>query len=207
MATISRPHGTVALMLAALVIPHASALAQGAPRFPSFQDASNVGIGYVASIPNTYVGVALLATTPKLLGGAGVYADIKLSVKSPENDPFFRSDITPAEAEITLGDLLFQEKNTYFSVNLALVYALTPQFALYGGAGYTRERHYVEYYDDSQTRGDFGFYWVADEDASSNSVNLLGGVFFRAARYVSFQTGVESQPGGAVVGVMFTYPF
>jgi hypothetical protein len=100
---------------------------------------------------------------------------------------------------------MFQHRSAWVSFDLAVVYVITRDFAAYGGGGYLKEEHYHEYFDDSQTRGDFGFYWVLDEEASGTRVNVLGGLLFRAAPYVVFQVGVESRPG-AMVGVMFTLP-
>ena len=116
------------------------------------------------------------------------------------SDPYYVTDISVQQADAT--DLLFQEQSDWLSINFALVYALGRELALYGGAGYTRERRYREYFDNSQTRGQLGFYWISDSAASGNRVNLLGGAFFRLGRSIMFQTGVEAQPKGVTIGVM-----
>ena len=144
--------------------------------------------------------------TPKLFGGAGVYADVKFTTSSPGSDPYYLSDITVLQAEATFGDRFLWEQSDWLSINFALVYALSRELAVYGGAGYTRERRYRQYFDDSESRGQLGFYWVSDSAASGNRVNVLGGAFFRLGQAVMLQTGVEAQPTGATVGVMF-FPF
>jgi len=152
-----------------------------------------------------FVGVTVLGLTPGLLGGAGLYADVKFTHDSPGRSAYFYNDISVEQAEIEFGDMLFRERSAWFSIDVAAVYAITRDFAVYGGGGYLKEEQYNEYWDDSETRGDSGFYWVLDEEASGTRVNVLGGMLFRAGRYVLFQVGAESRPG-AMVGVIFTLP-
>jgi hypothetical protein len=102
--------------------------------------------------------------------------------------------------------MLFEERSDWSSFNLALVYAITGELLVYGGAGYSKEEHYREYFDDTQTRGDLGFYWVSDPENSGSRVNVLGGLFFRLARVVMFQAGLQSAPMSANAGVMLAFP-
>jgi hypothetical protein len=164
-----------------------------------------VGIGYVASIPTTFLGFSALGVTPKLFGGAGLYADVKLTTSSPGDSPYYMPGVTVADAEVTYGDMLYEEKSDWLSIDMALVYALTDELAVYGGLGYTKKTHYRQYFDDSQTRGNFGFYWVSDPAASGNRINALGGAFLRITRFVVFQLGAASQPPGANVGIALTF--
>ncbi len=173
---------------------------------PDLRNSSRLGVGYVVSIPHVYVGVSALGLTPRLFGGAGAYADVKLTTSSPGNDPYYRSDISVDQAELTYGDMLFEEKSDWLSLNFALVFALSREFGIYGGAGYSRERHYRQYFDDQKNRGLEGFYWVSDSDASGNRVNLLGGALFRLGRVVVLQMGVAAQPRGATVGITLAPP-
>lgn len=194
-----------AAVAGALLAPPAAARAQQLYGVPQLRNSSYLGVGYVASIPEAFVGFTVLALTPKVLGGAGLYADVKLTPTSPR-DPYFDPNITVDQAQNQFGDFLVDQRSTWLTVNLAAVYAATPELAIYGGAGYSRERHYREYYDNSKTRGLFGFYWIADPAASGNRVNALGGLLLRAGEHILFQVGGESQPRGADVGVMFTLP-
>lgn len=203
MTTNSHASLTVLLALATLTLPGREVRAQGRPLVRDMRNSSRVGVGYVANIPKTFLGFTALGITPKLLGGAGVYADVKFTTGSRSNDPFYLSDVSVLQAEATFGDLLFREQSDWLSINFALVYAVSPELVVYGGAGYTREKHYIEYFDDAESRGELGFYWILDSGASGNRVNLLGGVFFRIGRSIMLQTGVEAQPTGATVGVMF----
>jgi hypothetical protein len=170
------------------------------------RNSTYVGVGFVANVINSVPGVSALALTPEILGGAGVYADVKFSTSSPENDPYLLTGVTPDEAELTFGDLHYDEKGVFLSVDLALVYAVLPELGIYAGAGYTREERYIEYQDDSQTRGEFGFYWVADTAESGDRVNLLGGALFRFASRLLFQVGMESQPLGVTLGAVIAFP-
>ena len=201
MVRIPRASITLVLALFTLSPPGSALWAQG----PDLKHSPYLGLGYVASIPDIFVGVTVLGLTPGLLGGAGLYADVKFTPDSPASDAYFRDDISVEQAEIEFGDGLFQEQSVWFSIDLAVVYAITRSFAVYAGGGYLKEERYREYFDDSETRGNFGFYWVLDEAASGSRINVLGGLLFRASRHVVFQVGGESRPG-VMVGVMLTFP-
>jgi len=193
------------LTLAGLSLPVTVLRAQaGRPRVAGLRTSSHLGLGYVANIPTTFVGFSALGITPKLFGGAGVYADIKLTTKSPGDDLYYLPGVTVNDAEVTYGDMLYEEKSDWVTVNGALVYAVTQELAVYGGLGYSKETHYRQYFDASQTRGNFGFYWISDPSGSGTRINALGGALMRVTRYFVFQLGAESQPAGANVGVAIT---
>ncbi|MFC1639268.1 hypothetical protein ACFL3B_00735 [Gemmatimonadota bacterium] len=208
MATIPRALFTVVLALLILSRPAPVLSAQGGlPMIPDLRSSSRVGIGYVVSAPRELVGFSALGLTPKLFGGAGLYADVKFTHKSPADNPYFVDGLSPQEVEATFGDPSFEGESVWFSANLALVYAVTRDLGLYLGGGYSKEQHYREYYDDTQSRGFEGFYWVLDEAASGNRINALGGMLMRAARHLVIQVGMESRPLGGTVGLMLTLPF
>ncbi|MBE0591833.1 MAG: hypothetical protein IH616_05465 [Gemmatimonadales bacterium] len=196
----------ILLALGCLSLTGRPLVAQGAV---SLRNSSRVGVGYVANIPNTFLGFSVLALTDKLFGGAGLYADFKTTTTDHRSDPDYLAGVTIAYAELAYADQLYTEESEWLSVDVALVYAVTNDLAIYGGAGYTRERHFRQYYDDSvpPERGEFGFYWIDDPEASGNRVNVLGGVLFRLTKYVLFQLGGDMQPPGVSVGVVLTLPF
>jgi hypothetical protein len=201
-------HGAryVVLMLAsALLLPSAGLEAQR-PLVPDFKNSAYLGVGYVASVPHAFTGGALLALTPKVLGGAGLYADVKFSPSSPARAVEYDPTMTVDQAANQFADQLYLEQSAWLSVNLALVYVLTPEFGVYAGGGYSREHHYRQYFDATQSRGLEGFYWIPDPAASGNRVNALGGMLLRASRYLVFQMGVGARPAGADVGVMLMLP-
>jgi len=191
------------LTLTSLSLANRPAMAQGQA---NLRNSSMLGVGYVANIPNTFLGFSAIGLTPKLFGGAGLYADFKTSTRDLRSDPYYYADVTITQAELEFGDMLFDETSDWLSFNVALVYAVTYDLALYGGAGYTRERHYRRYYDDLGVRGDYGFYWISDQEASGDRVNVLGGVMFRLTRLVMFQFGGETAPTGATMGVIIAFP-
>lgn len=193
------------LVLWGLALPGAGLQGQLEPAGPHLRSSAQIGVGYVVNVPNTYVGFNLLALTPKLFGGAGLYGDVKFTASSQGDDPYFLPGITVEQAEVTWGDELFEEKSDWLSINAALVYAVSPELALYGGAGYSRETAYRQYFDNSRSRGEFGFYWIKDPDASGNRVNVLGGGFIRLARALLFQVGAEAQPLGATLGLTLAF--
>lgn len=193
------------LALWGLALPGASLQAQLEPPGQHLKNSAYLGVGYVTNVPNTYVGFNVLGITPKLFGGAGLYADVKFTTSSPGDDPFFLPGVSVDQAEITWGDQYFGEKSDWLSINLALVYTVTPELALYGGAGYSKETAYREYYDNSETRGNFGFYWIEDTQGSGDRINFLGGGFIRLARVLLFQVGAEAQPLGATIGLTLAF--
>jgi hypothetical protein len=202
MATIRRGLVALVLVLWTLSVPRTVLQAQ---LVPDLKNATHIGVGYVASMPNVFVGISALGITPGILGGAGLYADVKFSHDSPGNRPEYRDDISVETAEITYADQLFEEKSAWLTIDLAVVYSINPDFAVYAGGGYSKKNHYREYFDDQRERGDLGFYWVTDEEASGSRVNALGGALFRASRWILFQVGFESRPG-VLVGLTFTLP-
>jgi hypothetical protein len=195
---------TPLLALACLSLTGRPLAAQGEA---NLRNSSRIGVGYVANVPSTFLGFSLIGLTDKLFGGAGLYADFKTTTSDLRNDPYFVPGWTVEDAEIGFGDMLYDEQSEWLSFNFALVYAFTYDLALYGGAGYSRERHYRQYFDDAQERGEFGFYWIADPEGSGNRVNVLGGVLFRLTKFVLFQLGGETKPAGVTVGITLTYPF
>jgi hypothetical protein len=205
--TMTRVRPLLAVAIAVLLLSPSVASAQRR-RFevPDLRNTPYLGLGYVASIPDAFVGIAAMGLTPKILGGAGLYADVKFSPTSPGNDPEYDPTITVNQAAVVFADRFYTEKSSWMVVDVALVYAVTKELAVYGGAGYAREHHYQQYFDATQTRGFEGFYWVADPVNSGNHVNALGGLLLRAGRYVLFQMGVGAQPRGPDVGVMFSVP-
>ena len=195
----------VSLVAGGLLLPGAALQAQRRG-VPGLRNAPHFGIGYVGNIPDAIAGGAVLLTTPKLLRGAGLYADVKFTPTSPAGTEEYDPTITVDQAANQFADLLFLEESAWVAVDLALVYAVTGELGVYAGAGYSKERHYRQYYDESQNRGLLGFYWIPDPAESGNRVNFLGGVLLRAGRHVIFQAGLEAQPRGADVGVMITLP-
>jgi hypothetical protein len=173
---------------------------------PDLRSSTTLGLGYVVSIPNTFIGFSTMLLTPKVLGGAGLYADVKFSHSSPKDDEFYVEGESVESAE-AYGDFFLKGESEWLSVNLALVYAVTRELGLYAGGGYGRKRRYREYYDTTLNRGFEGFYWVYDEADSGNRVNALGGLLIRAATNFVIQIGGETRPAGATVGAMFTLPF
>ena len=165
----------------------------------------HVGIGYVANIPATFLGFSTFVLSPKILGGTGIYADFKRTTGSPSKSRYYLPGVSVADAEITYGDQLYLEKSDWTTVNAGLLYAVTKEFALYGGLGYSRERHYRQYYDQSETRGELGYYWIADPEASGKRVNAMGGSLIRITRFALFQIGAEARPAGANVGLAITF--
>jgi hypothetical protein len=190
----------VALMGALVPGPILSAQA-GRLAGPGFRTRPAFGVGYVATIPVTPVGFSALLVTPRLLHGAGLYTDVKLTTHSHASDPSYLPDVTVEQAEFTFGDRVVEQKSDWVTIDLAMVYAVTGDFAVYGGAGYSREKHYRQYYDASKTRGDFGFYWIADPAASGTRVNVLGGALARVGRFFYFQMGAESEPRAINLGL------
>lgn len=182
------------------------ARAQSRYRIPDFRNRPYLGVGYVASIPDAFVGATVLTLTPRILGGAGLYADVKLTASTPARSLEYDPTITVNQADNLYADQLYLQKSVWTVVDVGLVYALTQELAAYAGAGYAKESHYRQYFDVSLTRGFVGFYWIRDPAASGTRVNALGGLLLRAGRFFAFQVGAEAKPAGANVGITLMLP-
>jgi hypothetical protein len=188
------------LWLAALILMCAvPAHAQQAP--------VTFGIGYAASVPSQFVGVSGHVLFPILGAPTGLYVDLKFGPSTPEGDPFFVAGMTHEDAT-GLGDQWFRDELYWRNVNVALMRRFTGELMLYGGMGYARREAFSQYYDPTipPERGDGGWYWIADPDNDLDTVNFLGGAFFRVGRGLWVQLGAESAPRGFTVGATLSFP-
>lgn len=167
---------------------------------PPGDDRPRVLVGYVANAPEMMLG-GTVAALPAFLGGWGIYLDAKRGLENPGESEFLEPEITPAEAK-ALGHPAVQEKSYWRSLNAAVVRAFRDDLILYLGGGAAREQGYVEYFDESQTRGNFGYYWVRDDAVTGSRPNVMGGMYFRLMRHIAVQFGLESTPAGVTVGVV-----
>jgi len=165
---------------------------------------THIGIGYAINAPQQLLGFSGFVLGPAL-GGWGFYADVKFTLDSPRDRDGFEPDITVAEAE-GFEDRWVEADGAWTNVNAAAVRVLTDALAIYAGAGYSKEKSFLRYFDGTSERGRFGNYWIDDPDDSGNGVNLLGGAWFRATSRIMFQFGVESAPPGVTVGAAFLLP-
>ncbi|UCC84142.1 MAG: hypothetical protein JSW46_04205 [Gemmatimonadota bacterium] len=162
-------------------------------------------LGYVVNAPTQLVGFSGLTFGPHLADWGG-YVDVKLTLDSPEGESSFIPSLTPDEAR-AFGDIRQKDKSIWTTVNVAAVRVVSAGIAVYAGAGYSHEDTYVRYYDDSWERGEFGWYWLKDDAASGDRINLMGGVWIRPMPSVIVQFGGESAPAGVTVGAAFVLPF
>lgn len=191
-------------LLAAAVAPSLSAqVISGSAGQRQFQP--RMGVGYVANIPNQFVGASGHFVS-NFWGGMGLYVDAKFDLDSPEDEEGFVDSLTAADVEDRLGDPLLQREGVWTSVNVAVTRAVTPQLVAYAGVGYSDAQEYREYLDDTREMGQFGFYKVRDEEASGAKVNILGGLMFQISRTIALQLGGETAPGGFTIGVSYLVP-
>jgi hypothetical protein len=197
-----KPSGAIIGCATVLLLRAGAADAQGRHTV-TLRSATVLGLGYVASVPTTPLGMTALVLTPKLFHGAGLIADVKVTRNSPSSGSDYLPTVTVQQAEVTYGDMLVHDQSDWTTVDLGGVYAITGDFAVYAGAGYSKETHYRQYFDQTESRGDFGFYWVSDPAQSGTRVNAMVGFFTRVQSWLYFQTGVESSPTAANVGLTF----
>lgn len=200
-----RAAALLVLVAAGVAAPEAARAQVGVPARRSLQLQPRIGVGFTANVPDQLVGGSVHFLSGRF-GGLGLYADVKLDMESPEDDPGFTDNITPREVEETRNHRLFDSDASVTSVNVALMRALSPQFTLYAGAGYSDVTEYVQYWDESGDTGDFGYYWVEDEENSAGKVNLLGGAMFQLGESFAIQMGAESKPAGFTFGVSYLIP-
>lgn len=179
-----------------LLLSAPPAVAQWSPR---------VGIGYVVNAPNQYVGLSGHVLT-RYMGGLGLYVDAKTTRPTVTDDEKFEEEWTAQFVDDNFGDIPFGDESEYWSINAAVMRPTTPELILYLGGGYTERNVYVEYIDDQGERGVAGVYWVEDTDEAASGLNVIAGAFFRIARSVSLQFGVEAQPRGVTVGASYAIP-
>ncbi|UCC73548.1 MAG: hypothetical protein JSV86_03010 [Gemmatimonadota bacterium] len=163
-------------------------------------------VGYVVNAPTQLVGFSGTTFGPHLADW-GVYVDAKFTLDSPEGNSNFNSSLTPEEVEELWGDTNFDTEGIWTTVNVALVRVLSEALALYVGAGYSHEDAYILYYDETGERGELGWYWVKDDSASGDRVNLMGGAWMRLVPRVIVQFGGETAPAGFTVGAAIVLPF
>lgn len=189
-----------ALVLAAL-IPAGQAQAQRRDEPP----ATELRLGYVANIPNQFLG-ASLTVMPASLRGWGLYADFKIDIESPADDDGYIDSLTAADVDNDLGDALFGVDGSWTSANLAVVRAISPELAVYAGAGAGFRKEYNQYFDEDAELGISGLYWVEDTDVSGTYVNGIAGVLLRLTGSVTAQFGAESAPPGFTIGLQLAIP-
>lgn len=158
------------------------------------------GVGYAMNMPNQFLGLSGHVLLP-LWGGTGLYFDMKMDTDPPDRSSDFMEAMTHEDAE-ALGDHWFQDGLSWRNVNVALLHRPTDELMLYGGLGYAQRTAFSEY----EERGEQGFYWIADPENDANTVNLLGGAFFRLGPGIWVQLGAESAPRGVTLGVTLSFP-
>ena len=183
----------------AFPVPATAQLSARTP-VPDWRTAAALGLLRMGGAPHALVGGTAYVIRP-WLGGLGVYTDLHMSHRSWEGDGQFTSDVTVQQAG-AFGDSELRSVDHWIVLNVGLIRPLTPEFAVFGGAGYARQRFYREYYDDSLTRGVGGHYRVKDDVESGNRLNLTAGAMFRFGEHINFHFGVESAPG-FLVGISY----
>lgn len=179
-------------------------------KYPGFDVLPRFGIGYVANPPEEVTGAALWGVFD-VLGGLGLYVDIKGRLSTPANDSDFLDGVTPAEVDILPGQGYLHNEYSWWSVNGAVIRPLSNEMMIYLGAGYARRAAFRRYRDES---GDYlppdfpnTLYWVRDDAATVERVNVLGGLFIRFSEAVSVQMGLEKEPFGFTVGGHYSVAF
>lgn len=183
------------------LVPATAVAQQPEPDRASLRSLPLIGIGYVANAPNMLLGGAAIAAWD-VLGGLGLYVDAKFSHDPPSRSGFVDGTL----ADVGEGDRFFRAESGWRSFNVALLRPVTDELVLYLGGGVTREEAFEQFYDDSEERGEFGYYWLEDEEASGNRANVVGGAFFRFADWLLFQVGFDAEPVAMNIGAMYRLP-
>jgi len=166
---------------------------------------TRLGVGYVANVPNMFVG-ASAHFIPAGLRGWGVYADVKFDIESPADDEGFIEGLTVEQVDDELGHERSGQEGSWSSVNLALVRTLSPELALYAGGGVGWRKEYRQYFDPDRELGVSGLYWVEDTGLSGTYLNGMAGVMLRLTSSVTAHFGAETAPPGFTLGLSLTLP-
>lgn len=170
----------IACFLAAALMP-----AQGQLRKDKEIGRSNF-FGYVANIPNQFIGLGAGQFGEGLLG---YHVELRFAtLKFPEV-----KHISERTADYGPTGNTYQN---YLTANAALNYGVTDQIIAYGGVGVTLALEAQEYVS---FRGG-GKQWFRKDNSAS--LNVHAGVFYRIAGFY-LQGGFEINPGGFVVGIGF----
>lgn len=168
---------------------------------------SRYGVGYTGSAPNMLGGVSAYVLFPSMRG-FGIYVDTKWDIDSPAKDPYFLTNMTRQQVEDQVTGALYQQKRESWRgfFNVAIVKPVTPGLMLYAGGGYSRREWFYSYQDPSEQLGQLGLFWVQAPELTGNDVNVMVGAFLRMGRYIAFQTGFETRPGGFTLGATIKFP-
>lgn len=171
----------------------------------TFQTGTRWTVGYTVNAPSQLLGFSTMVVGQRFAGW-GVYADYKLTLDPPSDRPEYDATLSVDHAVNQFNDRFVGNESAWTTFNLAVVRALTGTFAVYVGGGYSKEKAYQQFFDASQTRGQYGFYWVDDDGGSGTRVNLLAGVWFRLTESIMVQFGGESAPRGFTIGASLAVP-
>ncbi len=159
-----------------------------------------LGFGYAANAPQALVGGTVWGLVPGLKGW-GLYVDAKFDPGDPSADEYFYADLSPDQVDERYPeDRELSTEERWFSANVAVTRRMTPELVLYLGGGYAHRDAYRRYLDPAQQRGNFGHYWVKDDEDSVGTVNVMGGALMRISKYLRLQFGGETAPMGFTVG-------
>jgi hypothetical protein len=187
---------------ACLLAAGTPAQAQTAGRV-DFSNARYYTLGYVVNAPQVMFGGGATLLNPT---GIGFFANVRVSGDSPGGRSNFMPGVTLDQALNEFGDFFFKDDNNWLVVSGGLTRVISPELAIYAGAGLARREYYREFEDPSGARGELGYYWIEDTGLSGDYLNLLGGLFFRAGRSLVMQFGVDSEPRGMTIGVHIGLP-
>jgi hypothetical protein len=197
-----RLSATLAIAAAACVASVSSAQAQVAGR-ADFSNARYYTLGYVVNAPQVLIGAGATLLNPT---GIGFFANVRVSNDSPGGRSNFMPGVTVDQALNEFGDFFFKDESRWLVLSGGLTRVISPELAVYAGAGLARREYYREFEDPARVRGEFGYYWIEDTEFSGDYLNLLGGLFFRAGRNLVMQLGVDSEPRGMTIGVHIGLP-
>lgn len=175
------------------------------PAAPDWRIHQAGGVGWMGSAPHALLGAMAWVVTPRA-GGTGLFIDARLTHRSYEDDSLFEPNITSEQAQSEFGDFYVRSVESWKSAHLGLVRPLSPDFALYAGAGWADGTIYDEYIDETQTRGDVGgSYRTISTTDSGGRVSFTGGAIFRFGRALAFHFGLESAPKGFTTGASLVF--
>jgi hypothetical protein len=197
-----RLSAALAVAAAACVVSGSAAQAQVAGR-ADFSNARYYTLGYVVNAPQVLIGGGATLLNPT---GIGFFANVRVSNDSPGGRSNFMPGVTVDQALNEFGDFFYKDESRWLVLSGGLTRVISPELAVYAGAGLARREYYREFEDPARERGELGYYWIEDTEISGDYLNLLGGLFFRAGRNLVMQFGVDSEPRGMTIGVHISLP-
>jgi hypothetical protein len=172
---------------------------------------TRTGVGWVGAVPEALLGFGAFHFFGQ--SNWGLYSDVKLTHDARSRDPDFNSSLTVARVEAEFDPELMvpiHDWEDYVLLNLGLMRAISPDFALVVAGGAGRHRNIREYAEFFWVEGESepqisGLVFVEDEANTAWKGNLAVNGLMRVGEQVLLSTGFELVPRSISLGLFVVF--